>query len=221
MAVHEISAATFLLIMDCSMKIYSNDYFDFIAEREKIPESVCVQALDTIYDSLYYRREGKQVDLERYTYVAVPKCYTLQDQTALEDSGIIKVQNQPSINLKGQGILMGFLDTGIDLNNPVFQYSNGDTRVAAVWDQTQEDGPAPEGFLYGREYLEEEINHQLKDKGSLPRDMNGHGTYVAGVAAGSHIADQDFIGAAPECKIAMVKLKEAKNYLREFYHIPN
>lgn len=51
------------------------------------------------------------------------------------------------------------------------------------------------------------------------RDTNGHGTFLAGVAAGSEVLERDFIGAAPLADIAVVKLKEAKQYLRDFYHI--
>lgn len=52
------------------------------------------------------------------------------------------------------------------------------------------------------------------------QDENGHGTFLAGVAAGSEVPEEDFIGAAPYAQIVVVKLKEAKQYLRQFYFIP-
>ena len=50
-------------------------------------------------------------------------------------------------------------------------------------------------------------------------DNDGHGTYMASVAAGSEIPEKNFVGAAPLARIAMVKLKPAKKYLRDFYFI--
>ena len=52
-------------------------------------------------------------------------------------------------------------------------------------------------------------------------DNNGHGTFLASIAAGSGDPDAQFIGAAPESVIAVVKLKQAKQYLRDYYFIPN
>ena len=49
-------------------------------------------------------------------------------------------------------------------------------------------------------------------------DTTGHGTYVASVAAGT--ARGNYSGAAPGADIAMVHLKEAKSYLKEYYFIP-
>ena len=51
------------------------------------------------------------------------------------------------------------------------------------------------------------------------RDATGHGTYVASVAAGSDLGA--YCGAAPAADIAMVQLKEAKKYLREYYFVPD
>lgn len=51
-------------------------------------------------------------------------------------------------------------------------------------------------------------------------DTEGHGTFLASVAAGSEVPEEDFVGAAPYARIAVVKLKEAKEYLREFFFIP-
>lgn len=51
-------------------------------------------------------------------------------------------------------------------------------------------------------------------------DPDGHGTFMASVAAGTQIPEQEFTGVAPYARIAMVKLKPAKDYLREFFFIP-
>ena len=51
-------------------------------------------------------------------------------------------------------------------------------------------------------------------------DETGHGTYAVSLASGGADAQQQFLGAAPEASIAVVKLKQAKKYLRNYYFIP-
>lgn len=111
--------------------------------------------------------------------------------------------------------MIGFLDTGIDYTHPVFCNLDGTTRIAGIWDQTIQGGDPPEGFLYGTEYTEERINAALHSESPQElissEDTDGHGTFVASVAAGSAESSGQFLGAAPEAVIAMVKLKPAKN----------
>lgn len=213
----------------CKEQVYSNDYFDFIVyygDVEKIPApGACIQRIDEDYDIFYYPREGQPpLDLNRYTYSTIPKCYGLLDQTALEASGILKLQNQPVLSLKGEGVLVGFVDTGIDYTNNLFRYSDGTTRLISIWDQTVTDGTPPMGILYGAEYGTDKINQALSSENPYElvpsRDENGHGTFLAGVACGGEDVPNDFIGAVPEANIAVVKLKEAKQYLRDFFFIP-
>lgn len=215
--------------MDCEEAVYSNDYYDFIMEYTMpnfgAPISPCMQKIDASFDIAYLLRAGNfSLNIQNYNYTSIPKCYTLMDESALEASGILRIQNQPTLSLKGQGVLIGFLDTGIDYLNPVFRNSDGSTRITAIWDQTDRSGIPPEGFLYGTEYMDTSINEALQ--AGNPRDVvpvtdpEGHGTFMASVAAGSQIREEEFIGAAPYARIAMVKLKPAKQYLREFYFIP-
>ena len=76
---------------------------------------------------------------------------------------------------------------------------------------TGTDGKAPEGFSLGTEYTEEEIDEALHSSvleryRLIPsRDLTGHGTAVAGIAAGRS-ADGLYTGAAPEAELIIVKL---------------
>lgn len=216
--------------MDCTTPIYSNDYFDFIntlSGREGVysDENVCVQPLEGDFEVLFYPRELEmgEIQISRYTYLGIPKCYALMSTEALEGTGILTMQNFPTLSLKGTGVLIGFVDTGIDYLNPIFQSENGTTRILRIWDQTIREGNMPEGFLYGSEYTAEEINQAIRSENPYEivpsQDLDGHGTFLAGVAAGSQDVAGDFIGAAPSADIAIVKLKEAKQYLRDFYYI--
>ncbi len=217
--------------MDCSTPVYSNDYYDFISDitvRGSLIDGdigvECIQPLDVGYEVIYYARENiGDFNVAENNYWSIPKCYGLMDTQALEVSGILTMQNFPTLPLKGNGVLIGFVDTGIDYTNPLFLNENGTTRILRIWDQTERTNTSPQGFIYGSEYTAEEINEALRSQNPYQvvpsRDVNGHGTFLAGVAAGSEDIANQFIGAAPSADIAVVKLKEAKPYLKEFYYI--
>ena len=215
--------------MDCEEQVYSEEHYDFIVEHMRaVSENIfteCVQRIDEQYDVFYQESEGLlPLSVENYSYQAIPKCFVLMDKQALESSGILRMQDYPTLMLRGQGVMLGFVDTGIDYSHPAFLNSDGTSRIVAIWDQTERSGDPPEGFLYGSEYRQKRINEALRSQN--PReivpttDSEGHGTFLAGIAAGSENAEADFIGAAPYSYIAVVRLKEAKQYLREFFYIP-
>ncbi len=94
-----------------------------------------------------------------------------------------------------------------------------------IWDQTIQTGEPPAGILYGTEYTRDMINLALQSEN--PReivpsyDELGHGTAIASITAGSILGSGlRFLGAAPEADIVMVKLRQAKPHLREFYLLP-
>lgn len=216
--------------MDCRQKILSNDYRDFLVNtREETIFSivnetrVCVQRVLGEYRILSLKEEREERQLATLGFQTVPKLYTITDSTNMDVSGITKLRNQPYLNLNGNGILVGLIDTGIDYMHPVFRYSDGSTRIIGIWDQTIQTGETPPGIMYGSEYRKELIDEALKlpDPHDLvPTDDEiGHGTFMAGIAAGGEDVQNDFIGAAPNAAIAMVKLKEAKPYLKEFFRV--
>lgn len=250
--------------MNCDAFIKSNDTYDVIIPTESLERypttPVCVQHISNNLDIHYYERSSlPPLSIQTYTYTAIPKCFGLLDTTALEVSGILQLQNQPALSLRGQGVLVGFIDTGITYTNECFKDSAGTTRILAIWDQTgtpdmdgnsgmgntiapgaedaassqkpiaQNDSTkrkrrSPQGFEYGVEYTKEDIDAALASDDPYAvvpqRDENGHGTLLASIACGSEDAAANFVGAAPLCDIAMVKVKEAKQYLRDFFYIP-
>ena len=212
-------------------KILSEDYFDLI---------VPITGSDTDFEEAFFRF-GAQAAVPGYGiihinrqflpdnilnvigYSNIPKLYTLMDTSALESSGILKVQTQPLLGYQGEGVLIGFLDTGIDFTHPAFRTSDGRSRIYRLWDQTIQSGTAPDGFFYGSEYTNENLNAALNLEDPLETvpsvDENGHGSFLASVAAGTALPLQDFSGAAPKSEIVAVKLKPAKENLRDFFLI--
>ena len=215
----------------CRERILSEDYRDFITGQfdeqifsEISAEETCEQNVGFLYRSIYVDKEyADPIDFGKYPYNSVPNCYTLIGTESLFQAGILQIQNYPNLELMGDGVMIGFVDTGIDYENTVFRNLDGSTRIAGIWDQTIQDGRPPEGFFYGTEYTQEDIDEALvaqEPKTVVPTtDTNGHGTVLASVAAGGADETSRFLGAAPEATIAVVKLKPAKRYLREFYLI--
>lgn len=217
----------------CRQHILSEDYWDFIGNHVRTPffESImqdgqCEQDAGFGYKCFYLPAElTGPVSLSRFSYNSIPKCFTPTSMETLNQAGILPIQNYPTLQLKGKGTLIGFLDSGIDYANPVFRNLDGSTRIAAIWDQTVQSGSPPEGFAYGTEFTEEQINEALAEENPLSvvpsSDDTGHGTYTASLAAGSGNPQEQFLGAASEASIAVVKLKQAKRYLRDYYFIPD
>lgn len=217
--------------MNCREAILSNEYLDYIwkidatAQAENLlPAEVCYQAVNREFGVFYVNRKEILRDpgaLPIGDY-AFPACHTDLDMESLEASRILMIQNQPALRLKGSGVIVGFLDSGIALEQPVFRTSDGRTRILELWDQTDQEGTPPEGMQYGSVYRADEINRMLQeDRRELPgADENGHGTKLAAIAAGSALEEQDFIGAAPESLIAFVKLKQAKPFIRRLQQVP-
>lgn len=216
----------------CRNQILSENYRDFIGDhvRTSFFDSLmqtdhCEQDAGYDYKCFYFPAAAADpVTLTRYSYNSIPKCYAPVSMETLNQTGILPVQNYPTLQLKGNGILIGFLDSGIDYTDNVFRSLDGQTRIMAIWDQTLQSGTPPEGFSYGSEFTQTQINEALRLEDPLSlvpaTDETGHGTYAASLAAGGASASDQFLGAAPEASIAVVKLKQAKKYLRDYYFIP-
>ena len=222
--------------MPCSYSVTSEDTADFISTYSALPEQLsamtgieCIDFVSRQFAVLHIPMDDLEspMNFSYYTYSAIPKLYSLLDTDSMEASGILPASRIPAFGNQGQGVLIGFVDTGIDYQNPLFRKADGSSRILGIWDQTLETGaPDPvNGFqaLYGTQYSKEEIDQALAAPDPLAlvpsADENGHGTFLASVAAGGEDPDQDFTGAAPKASIAMVKLKPAKEYLRDFYLI--
>ncbi len=126
---------------------------------------------------------------------------------------ISNVHNISPYNLKGQGTILGIIDSGIDYTHHDFRNEDGTTRIAYLWDQTIRGNP-PIGFSIGTEYTREQINEAL-DQPSMEQtfelvpsiDVIGHGTAVAGVAGGNGwVSGGREVGVAPEAEFIIVKV---------------
>lgn len=218
--------------MTCREAIYSENVLDYLVNTYGGAEGIlerydplCVEEIDNSR-AVIYRQEEKinSESIGQFGYGAIPHVYGLMGEEALEAAGVLKIRRQPYLDLYGQNILIGVVDTGIEFTHKAFINADNTTRIRSIWDQTIREGEDVEGFRYGREFLAEEINAALADdepQSMIPtRDDNGHGTLLAGVAAGNELPEDDFSGVAPLSQLVVVKCKEAKNSYREFYRVP-
>lgn len=212
--------------------LYSPDVVDFIIRKDSVyssyildnPHLITSTTIIGTYIICYSSIEG-YLEMAQYMGTdfinSVPKVLGLTDIPSLEASGIIQVQDQPYLNLKGRDVLIGFIDTGIDYTQDVFKYGDGTSKIQYIYDQSM-PGEPPDGFPLGTEYTNEQINVALASDNPYDivpqRDISGHGTFLASVAAGN--SDGTFIGAAPDSEIIMVKLKKAYPFYLERFLVP-
>ncbi|MDR2167193.1 MAG: S8 family peptidase [Clostridiales bacterium] len=151
----------------------------------------------------------------------LPDPMTLLGRTSLEASTILQVHRQPALDLRGRGTLIGIIDTGIDCSKEAFQYEDGTSKIRYIWDQSIE-GNAPGDYLFGSEYTNEQINQTLRDGFAhdfVPSvDTVGHGTFLASLAASRR--NSEFLGAAPDAELIVVKLRRMEPALTDLYLIP-
>lgn len=151
-----------------------------------------------------------------------PKIMSPLDSQSNNISGITQTLNQPFLGLSGQGVIIGIVDTGIDYTKEAFRYEDGSTKILYIWDQTI-DGPRPDYIYFGSVYDSAKINEALNSDAPhsiVPTiDEDGHGTFLASVAAGNE--EGDYIGAAPRASLIVVKLKRAREYYIDRYLLSN
>lgn len=155
-------------------------------------------------------------DLEMSHFEFFPKILSPLYDSENSDANITPILEHPYLGLSGKGVVIGIVDTGIDYTKDVFRFEDGSSKIISIWDQTL-DGPRGSGLYFGSEYTREQINEALQSKEPFSivptKDTDGHGTFLASVAAGSKT--EDFVGSAPGAELIIVKLKRANQYYIE------
>lgn len=116
-------------------------------------------------------------------------------------------QTHIQYGLDGRDVIIGIIDTGIDYRHPAFLNANGTTRIISILDFSLPDpitGQAP------RLFTNDQINAALKNSSPLGHEDNtGHGTHIAGIAAGNQLSEKDsgsrYRGVAPRANLVVVK----------------
>ncbi|HWT26936.1 MAG TPA: S8 family peptidase [Mobilitalea sp.] len=213
-------------------KIVSQDYADFIIDYRNNPRGLerysnyLIHVMNEAYAVVHLPvSQFTSRSISEFGYAGIPKLFGLCSNASLEASGVDDLRRIPNFNLRGQGVLIGIVDTGIDYTNPVFIRPDGTSKIVSIWDQTiDSETDYPEGTYFGTQYTTDQINQALASETPLnvvpSTDTNGHGTMLAAIAAGNDVPGSNFYGVAPDAQLIIVKVKPAKNYLKDFFQIP-
>lgn len=144
---------------------------------------------------------------EQIIYIEQPKRLYTQVTEGIRASCILPLQQEitPTSEWNGRGVFVAVIDSGIDYFHEDFRNADGSTRIRFLWDD-------------GIEYTKAEIDAALQTNSReeayriVPsRDVSGHGTHVAGIAAGNGRASQGrYRGVAYESELIIAKLGNAR-----------
>ncbi|MEY8413118.1 S8 family peptidase [Lachnospiraceae bacterium 62-26] len=165
----------------------------------------------------------RESDIEALTqipeieYIEKPKRLFFQAANGRRVSCVDAVQQDTHLSLYGRDVLVAVIDSGIEYENADFRNADGTTRIRALWDQSLAPGEGrvpPKGYAIGAEYTAGQINEALGQAALEDRrrivpsmDTSGHGTAVAGVAAGNgRNSNGQYAGVAPKSDLLVVKL---------------
>jgi subtilisin family serine protease len=154
--------------------------------------------------------------LREVRWLKVGRSYELNTSVSTSSAFVASRDVNSGLGNIGQGVIVGIVDTGIAWNNADFRRPDGTTRVLAIWDQTLTDAsyPPPAGFSFGSYYTGAQINAALQGGPQLPtNDGYGHGTHVAGIAAGNgraigngSLPSGTYAGVAPDADLLIVRV---------------
>ncbi len=180
----------------------------YTGNLDKVREinGVDVRELSNGYAVLNVKKEliNEVANVEEIIYIEKPTALIFSLLRGKQTSCINEVQqtfaNNENNGLFGEGVIVGIADSGIDFTHEAFRNQDGTTRILNLWDQTND-----------RIYNAEEINEALKSENPYElvnsADYSGHGTHVAGIAAGNFAENKnDNLGIATKSSLVIVKL---------------
>lgn len=203
--------------MNCADYIFSDDYLEYVLrngvfseELLSASEDYCIYPINDKWILASFNiRNLPILSSEGIGYSFLSKLYGLCDLGAVNSSGVAAVREQPVLGFLGQGCYVAIIDTGINWRHSAFINRDGSTKIEVYWDQES-----------NRIYDSAAINEALADDSiEIPSDDIGHGTFMAGIACGNVDVRNNFSGVAPLARLIVVRLRQAKQYLRNFFHV--
>lgn len=130
-------------------------------------------------------------------FIELPKSLFTADAQSNRASCVPQARDR--FGLEGEGVLIGFIDTGIDYTHPGFRNEDGTTRIDYIYDLSLG------GVVYDRDQINLALQSQDPSSVVPSFDQTGHGTHVAGIACAGGRISEGYYGVAPKSSIAMVK----------------
>ncbi|MGL5243561.1 MAG: S8 family peptidase [Sarcina sp.] len=198
---------------------------DIVSEVGDNPDA-SVYVIDELYAILSIRIGAFEELITKFktvVYVESDGVYTLTAINVVDETKASNFHGNPYLDLRGKGVVIGVIDTGIDYLNEEFILEDDTTRILEIWDQSIQSGQKND-LISGTIYTKDEINQaiKLKKNGGDPytivpsKDEIGHGTAMAGII-GARGKRKDLTGAAPDCEFIVVKIKETFDLLKGYY----
>ncbi len=183
------------------------------ATADDLPRLAEIAFIETIHSARYNYAEAENI--ERLTVKSKAELKRRKRlMNDLVNQAVQAPQARSTYNVTGKGIIVGLIDSGVDFRHGDFRNANGTTRIKAYWDLSAPDGTGPNGI--GRVYTEAEINQTLQGSGPVAAvDTSGHGSHVAGIAAGNGLGAgpgstaDSYRGIAPEADLVICKASRA------------
>ena len=158
----------------------------------------------------------KVSSLPEVDFVDTPKILKINNDISVAASGasLLHAGRLDNTVYKGDGVIVAIIDSGIDWDHPDFRNASDQTksRILRIWDQTLTPiagETAPTGFNFGVEYTQTQINNEIDGSPAgfvREKDIDGHGTHVAGTAVGNGAAlSTKYAGLAPNADIVVIK----------------
>lgn len=184
---------------------------------------------DLLTGSLPYMNLQDAAVLEGVRYIEVAPEFHLNHDLSIPDIRADRVHQGDGLVMPytGEDVIIGIIDSGIDFTHPDFSTEDG-TRIQYLVDLLDPDSNnsfnCPEEFTYPEhpdgvchEWTAEDIDQNPDDVTQIDGQFGGgHGTHVAGTAAGGGQADPDMDGAAPESDIIVVNASRHPQGARNF-----
>ncbi len=143
------------------------------------------------------------INIEEIEYVEKPKRLYFAVNRARAASCFLPVQSAGGMDLSGRGILAGIVDSGIDYFHDDFRNEDGSSRILFLYDQVL-------GRVFTKMELDQALNSGSREAAReiVPStDTTGHGTAVAGIAAGNgRESGGKYRGAAYNSDLIVVRL---------------
>lgn len=196
----------------------SNISSKFINENNGIIEVVIIsgdsvdnisQIVDNLggtYENLGYGFGIVNIDVDKLDelaknrsiqYIELPKSLYTTDSSSNRASCV--PQTRDTFNTEGEGVLVGFIDSGIDYTHPAFRNDDGTTRIEYIYDLSEG------GTIYNKAKIDEALKSSNPSTIVPSYDQTEHGTHVAGIACAGGRINKNYYGVAPKSSIAMVK----------------